>query len=391
MVRQLALACTRQNVYYVCVKDQTSESNQKEGWIMRSKRWIERTVIVLAVGLFVGSCATSPDKALRAKFERVIELKHALGPGSQLAVSTTSGSIEITGQETNDVHVTATIVARAATKEDAQELAEKTIVGLEPTANGLELRVGRPAPASKRSVRVDYKIVVPKQTDINSASLSGSIDLTDLHGDISGRTASGAMEVARITGSIHLHSTSGSVRCAEIDHGDVSMESMSGTVHLSEASSLGTCHMGTVSGPVTAKRIEAHSVRVRSASAAVTLSEAQAEVVNLHSVSSRISANDVSCGRLQAESTSGDVSVTFAPEAPGDVAAGAKSNSGSITVVMPRDFAGRVDLMASSGTVRMNQPVEMRDKLDKGHVSGTVGHGSGSLLVRAGSGAIRIR
>jgi DUF4097 and DUF4098 domain-containing protein YvlB len=83
--------------------------------------------------------------------------------------------------------------------------------------------------------------------------------------------------------------------------------------------------------------------------------------------------------------------VTFAREAPGNVAAGAKSGSGNINVVMPRDFAGRVDLLANSGTVHMKQPIETPHKLREGHVSGTVGQGSGSLFVRAGTGAINIR
>ncbi len=390
-MRQFALACDRLNVYHVRMKDLTLKSRQKEGWIMRSERWIGRTVVLLAAMCLAGSCQTAPDESLKAKFERTVELDQVFSPGSQLTVSTASGAIEIVGQEADNAHVIAKIVARAPTKEDAQDLAETIVVGLEPTANGLELRVGRPAPASKRSVSVSYKIIVPRQTSIDCASLSGSIEIADLLGDVAGRTASGAIEIARVTGSLRVHSTSGPVRCEKIDGGDVSLESMSGGVHLSDASNIGTCHMGAASGSLTAKKVEAQFIQMRATSGAVTLNAAQAETIDLHSVSSRVSAKDLSCERLQAESTSGDVSVTFARKAPGNVAAGAKSGAGNISVVMPRDFAGRVDLLANSGSVHMKQPIETSQKLREGHVSGTVGQGSGSLFVRAGTGTINIR
>jgi DUF4097 and DUF4098 domain-containing protein YvlB len=318
-------------------------------------------------------------------------LEHTLGPGSILDASTTSGSIEVTGQETDGVHVVATIVARAATKENARNLAEQVSIQFEQTADGLGIKVDSPDLASLRFVSISYKIIVPRQTEIDCASASGAIDLADLIGDVNARAASGSIKAAGITGSVHLHSSSGSVSCDQIDRGDVYLESMSGGVHFTDGSTLGICQMGTASGSVTGRHIEANSIRLSSASSGVTLSDAQADVINLHSSSGLLTAKEISCERLQADSTSGRVSIAFAPDAPGDVAAGVKSGSGSVSVAMPRDFAGHVNLRASSGTVRMSQPVTVVGKPAKNHVSGTIGSGSGTLLVRAGSGAIRVR
>jgi DUF4097 and DUF4098 domain-containing protein YvlB len=89
------------------------------------------------------------------------------------------------------------------------------------------------------------------------------------------------------------------------------------------------------SGPATGRRIEADSLRMASSSSRVTLNDAQAEAINLHAGSGSITASEVSCERLQAESTSGDISVAFRSDAPGDVAAGVKSSTGSVRVVMP--------------------------------------------------------
>ena len=114
--------------------------------------------MVAAAMLMVTGCSTV-DKSLRAKAERTVELERILAPGSQLAVSTTSGSIEVAGQETDRVHVTATIVARAASKEQAQQLAQQIAVRLEPRAGGLETRIEKPAPASNKSVSVRFEII----------------------------------------------------------------------------------------------------------------------------------------------------------------------------------------------------------------------------------------
>lgn len=357
---------------------------------MRSRRWIEWTLVATTM-LLAGGCSTGADKSLKAKFERTVELEHPLTPGSQLGVSTTSGSIELKGRETDRVHVVATIVARAATKEQARELADQVTVRFERTANGLQLAVDRSAPANKRSVSISYEIVAPRQADIDCASVSGSIGLADLIGNLTARTASGSIEAAGITGSVHLQSSSGSISCSEIDRGDVNLESTSGGVRLTDGSTLGMCQMGTASGPATARRIEARSIRMNSTSAGVTLGESQADTINLRSGSGQVTAKDISCERLQADSTSGSVSVAFSPDAPGDVAASAKSGSGSVSIVMPENFAGQVDLRASSGSVRMNQPVTVRSAPGRNSISGTVGTGSGSLLVRSGSGAIRVR
>lgn len=358
---------------------------------MRLERWIGRTAAVAAAVFFLAGCSTPVDDAFKAKAERKVELDYPLGSGSALAVSTASGSIRVAGHQTNDAHVVATIVARAATRQQARELAEQVTVRFERTGNGVQIKVDRPAPASKRSVSVSYEINVPRQTDIDCDSASGAVDLTDLIGAVTGRTASGPIAAARITGSIQLQSTSGAIRCEQIDRGDIRLDNASGSLHLIDASTIGTCQMGAASGSVTAQRIEAKSIRMDCASAGVTAHDVRAELVNLRSASGKVAAREISCERLQAESTSGHVSVAFSSDAPGDVAAGLKSGSGGVTVVMPRSFAGQVDLRAGSGSVRLSQPIAARGKPGKNYISGTIGSGSGSLLVRSGSGAIRVR
>lgn len=358
---------------------------------MQSKRWITGTFFLAAAMWLVASCNAPSGDVPKARSERTIELEHAASPGTALAVSTTSGSIEVTGQETDRVHVVATVVARAATKEQARDLAEQVSLRLEQTADGLGIRIDKPDSASRRFVSISYKITVPRHTDIDCSSASGSITLANLTGEVSTRTASGSIDAAGIAGAIRLHSSSGSISCDRIDSAEVYLESASGSVRLTNGTTLRVCQLIAASGPVTGQHIEADSIRMASSSSRVTLNDAQAEAINLHAGSGSVNASEVSCERFQAESTSGDISVAFRSDAPGDVAAGVKSSTGSVSVVMPRNFGGQVDLRASTGSVRMSQPVMVTSKPGRNYVRGTVGNGAGSLLVRSGSGAIRVR
>jgi len=327
----------------------------------------------------------------QVKAERVVELERSLETGSTLAVSTASGSIGVTGQEVDRVQVVATICARAATEEEAQELAEQVSIRFEQSGNKTEIKADRPRQRKRQSISIRYRIVAPRQTHIQCSSASGSLNLTDLIGNIDAHAASGSVDAAHIQGSVHLRSASGSVRCEQVRDGDIQLSSASGSIRLSDASGIGTCDMHAASGSVTARQVEAESIKMRSASGSVTLTDARAQAIDLHSSSGRVSTRNIHCARLKAESTSGGVSVEFSPSAPSDVIAEMRSGSGSVRVEMPTDFAGQVDLSVGSGSIHTDLPLTVQGKISKKHISGTLGEGTGHLTIRTTSGSIRVR
>jgi lia operon protein LiaG len=94
---------------------------------------------------------------------------------------------------------------------------------------------------------------------------------------------------------------------------------------------------------------------------------------------------------LSAEAASGHVTVEFVPSAPGDVTVDAGSISGGVTVVAPSDFAGRVEMSTTSGSVRCDLPLVVQGRMKTKHISGSVGQGTGSLSLRATSGSVHVR
>jgi putative adhesin len=359
---------------------------------MRSNRSIGPVCVLVVTLLSITGCIINTGcwgPQIRA--ERTVEMDHPLAPGSTLVVSTASGSIHLTGQDVDHAHVMATIHARATTEEQAQELADQVEIRFQQQGDKVTIKADRPPQQRRQSISISYQIVVPRQTHVHCSSASGSLNLADLNGNLDAHAASGSIEAAHIQGSVRLSSASGSAHCEDVAGGDVQLSAASGSVRLADASEIGVCDLHAASGSVQARNVDANSLKMRSASGSVTLATAQAQTMDLHSSSGRTKAEDINCARLKAESVSGGVTVTFAPATPGNVNAQMNSGSGSVSVVLPPEFAGQVDLSVGSGSIHTDLPLTVKGKIGKKHISGSIGEGSGHLTARAGSGSIRVK
>jgi DUF4097 and DUF4098 domain-containing protein YvlB len=341
--------------------------------MMQIRRIVVQVAAVAIVLLSVAGCIVIDGSGWdgRAKFERTVELQQAMQTASTLVVSTASGSIDVTGQDTDQAQVVATIQARAATDEEAQELAEQVEIRFREAGDRLEIKADMPS-LRHRSISISYKITQPRQTSVDCDSASGSIHVADLIGDAKAYAASGSVEAAKIKGAVRLRSASGSVHCQNVSGGDVDLNTASGGVRLSDASEVGTCRAHSSSGTVRVQHVQAESIRMDSGSGEVT-------------------ADDVNCSYLTAKSGSGHVSAAFSPSAPNNVVVDMGTGSGSVSVVMPSGFTGRVDLSAGSGSVHVDLPVTVQGEIGKRHITGMIGEGTGSLSAHTGSGSIHVR
>ena len=121
---------------------------------MRSSYFIK-----VAVGCFLcllvviaGCCIQIGCGIPLAKYEKTVRLTEPLIAGSVLAVETRNGSITVAGGDVTDCNVTATIIARAGSKADAERLAEQTKIRLEPFGNRLTAKIERPSTICNQSV-----------------------------------------------------------------------------------------------------------------------------------------------------------------------------------------------------------------------------------------------
>ena len=166
---------------------------------------------------------------MQAKYQRTVQLSAPLSPDSAFEAQTHNGSIKINGAEVAECNMTATIVARAATDEEARELAEKVKVTLAPSGNRLITRIDQPSQLINKSVSVSLDVEVPNKTDIDLVTHNGSVEISDITGRIDATTHNGKVTSERVSGTTVLNTHNGSVTCREIS-GGTQLESHNGSI-----------------------------------------------------------------------------------------------------------------------------------------------------------------
>lgn len=171
-----------------------------------------------------------------AKCERTVQLSAPLSAGSTFAAQTHNGSITIDGAEVNDCNITATIIARAVTEEDAKKLAEEIKIRLEPSGNSLTAKIEKPTFMTNRSVCVNLDITVPNATNLELTTHNGAVKITDITGEVDATTHNGGVTATQIAGNIKLETHNGKITCKEIS-GDTQLRTHNGgiKVYYSEA------------------------------------------------------------------------------------------------------------------------------------------------------------
>ena len=314
--------------------------------------------ILAAILCTIGGCVIyigdSPFPSFHAKYEKTLDLSEAMASGSHLDAVTPCGPIAVNGVDTTTCTVHVTIRTRAASEEEAEELAEQIKVQLLNTANGLKLEAQCPKRKRRQSISIGYDIKVPQQTGLTCKSSSGSLTLENLRG------------------TVHAKTSSGSVHARNLGLGDVTCESSSGSVSLTEARGLGSCDLHTSSGTVKAVQVEARSLYLNSSSGGVT-------------------ADHVTCEKIVGHTSSGSVRALFTPETPAHLDAELTTSSGSVNVTLPPIFGGTIDIGTSSGSTDVDRPVTVRGKIDKKHLKGSIGEGTGRLVAKTSSGSVTVR
>jgi Putative adhesin len=201
-----------------------------------------------------------------------------------------------------------------------------------------------------RNISVDYEISVPADTVVHTRSGSGDQIIEGTRGNVDTQTGSGDVKLANLTGEIRLQTGSGNIRAHHIS---------------------GAVRGGTGSGDV-------------------EIEEAAAGDIDLRAGSGNITARGIQ-GAFRGETGSGDVTAEGTQTGSWEIHTG----SGNVHVRLPSNAAFDADISTSSGTVDVNEPIEMtvQGRVGDSHkqIHGKV-HGGGPILrVRTGSGDIHIQ
>jgi DUF4097 and DUF4098 domain-containing protein YvlB len=127
--------------------------------------------------------------------------------GGSLKVHGMNGSIEVTGEDRQDIALEARVTARAGSQAEAESILHEITIATNDTiqANG-------PKTTGERNWSVSYRLRVPHRLTAKLETQNGSVSLSAIDGNIEAMTRNGSVQIADLGGDVHVSTTNGSVK-----------------------------------------------------------------------------------------------------------------------------------------------------------------------------------
>jgi DUF4097 and DUF4098 domain-containing protein YvlB len=145
------------------------------------------------------------------KHERVIQLSAPIKTNGSFITKTHNGSITINGADVTDCNVTATIIARAGSKEDAKRLAEEVRVKLQGSNDKLVAIIQKPK-VIPECIVVNLVITVPNQAILQLDTYNGIVKIANITSQVNCTTHNGEITTTQVCGTVNLRTYNGNVK-----------------------------------------------------------------------------------------------------------------------------------------------------------------------------------
>jgi hypothetical protein len=154
---------------------------------------------------------SSDDHGFLAHFfngEQVCEVRSTSFPlvGGHLNVSGQNGSIEVIGEDRQDIALEARVGAHAPSQSEAASILHEITI-----ATGATVEAHGPRASGNRNWSVSYKLRVPHRLAANFHTMNGSLSLVALNGAIRGETTNGSLSFDHLAGDVNLTTTNGGI------------------------------------------------------------------------------------------------------------------------------------------------------------------------------------
>jgi lia operon protein LiaG len=190
--------------------------------------------------------------------------------------------------------------------------------------------------------------------------------------------------VTNVDGQIRVHGAAADV-AADRTRGSLRIETGSGNVDVRDAS--GDVALETGSGDITLSGMSGSQLQMETGSGNVTLMNGKAAEMHIETGSGDVEVSGASGDNLSFETGSGNVNVALiATFTSLDIETG----SGNVTLKVPPTIGAEVDLETGSGDIDLGGLTLMVRRIERDHVTGTIGDGKGRLSVETGSGNVRL-
>ncbi len=371
------------------------------------------------------------------------------GPAS-LTLNNDFGDVDVESGADGQIYIKAEKTAWGSNDADARRALSELKVIVEQRGDEVSVSVQRPEEVDVFSLEsnspgVRFTLVVPAETEVSLDSMSGSLSLSGVTGEVNLQTDFGDIALAEVNGKATARSNSGTISAENVTSEDdvlltsefgevhaqgiralnVSIDSTNGPLYAQDIAAGELFKASSDFGAISVAKLQAAEVEVDSSNGAITLEDVTVEgevsvqcdfadltlsavdaggyslktlngaikldgahgSISAHSDFGNIEAKNVVSGTLDLASTNG--SVTFS----GSLAAGPHSVStdfGNVTLSLPPDSALNVDLQTDFGNITSDFEITVSGALEASHWIGKFNGGGEELTVKTKNGHIVI-
>jgi DUF4097 and DUF4098 domain-containing protein YvlB len=301
------------------------------------------------------------EREYPARQEERVTRTLKIGGRGELTISNLAGDIVVTRRGGNDVQVEAVKIARGRTDDEARQMLPLVSVDFTERGGRGEARATYPHERQEHNLRhanvsVNFTVSAPEGTRITVKTLSGSVTVSDIKGDLSLVSTSG-----------HVTVTNGG-RISEA-------RSTSGHVEVTATTTEIPLELSSVSGNIVVRQVKAPRME-------------------LETVSGRVLMEDVDVARIDAQSIAGPIE--FSGRLSKNGRYDFNSHAGSVRLVLVGDTGFEFDANSFSGSVQSDfalkeeSGTEGRGRSRRRSLQGVFGDGSALVDVTTFSGSVTL-
>src|SRR6266699_1600817 len=193
-----------------------------------------KTKVPIGAGFFSGLLVVI-GTVVGAEYDHKIEKEFQVSTEGKLIVQADRGSIEVSSDARDKVHVRVFRHVKGGSQAQADELFGNHDVTFRQDGNNVSL-IGRNKKDRFRfgsirqpSLQVRYEISIPKRFDVDLNTSGGDILIANAGGDLVARTSSGSIKVQRARGKVEASNSGGDIQVDEADK-DVVASTSSGSI-----------------------------------------------------------------------------------------------------------------------------------------------------------------
>lgn len=218
-----------------------------------------------------------------------------LGRTGTFDLQNVSGDIAVTGGGGDDVRIEAIKRVRHPNEAEGKALLSEITIDVQERSGRVDVRTEYPRRRNWAG-GVDFTVSVPRDASVTLRSVSGTVKVSNINGELRADTVSGDVITTSTRRLRTLKTVSGDVEISDAEAEELSASS--------------------VSGDVTVNRLKASGFDAQTVSADLRLTDIEVERASLRSVSGDVdySGRLQRNGRYQFQSHSGDIRVTPADE-----------------------------------------------------------------------------